>query len=88
MFYSEKALLFAIIWSEQKKVDEVFLVKQEKWWKPGKEKGWGETIGGAFLSTPWVIVVKYPKQITMTDTNTVILLIIVIIIDTFSVFYN
>ena len=27
-FYFENALFFAIIWSEQKKIDKVFLVKQ------------------------------------------------------------
>ena len=44
-------------------------------------RGWGETIGGAFLLTPWLIAIKYPKQITLCDTKT-ILLIIVTVIDT------
>ena len=42
----------------------------------------GETIGVAFLLTPWLVGIKYPKQIPLCDTNTVALLIIVIIIDT------
>ena len=37
---------------------------------------------GAFLLTPRLIGIKYPKQITLCDTNTVIVLIIIIIIDT------
>ena len=36
--------------------------------------GWG-----AFLSTSWFISIKYPKQIYLSSTNAVILLIIVII---------
>ena len=43
----------------------------------------GETIRGAFLLASWLIRIKYPKQIALCDTNTVILLIIVIIIDSF-----
>ena len=42
----------------------------------------GETIGGAFLLTPRLIGIKYPKQITLRDNNKVILPIIGIIIDT------
>ena len=42
----------------------------------------GETIGGGLLLTPWLIGIKYPKQITLCDTNTLLLLILVIIIDT------
>ena len=38
--------------------------------------------GGAFLFTPWLVGIKYSKHITFCDTNTVILLIVVIIIDT------
>ena len=41
---------------------------------------WEETLGGVFLLTPWLIVIKYPKKITLRDTNTVILLTIVIIV--------
>ena len=41
----------------------------------------GETTGVAFLLTPWLVAIKYPKQIPLCDTNTVALLIIVIIID-------
>ena len=33
--------------------------------------------------TPWLMGIKYPKHITLCDTNTVILLIKVIIIDTY-----
>ena len=33
--------------------------------------------------TPWLMGLKYPKHITLCDTNTVILLIKVIIIDTY-----
>ena len=44
--------------------------------------GLRETILGAFLLTPWLIGIKYSKHITLCDTDTVILLIIVIIIDT------
>ena len=36
----------------------------------------GDIIEVAFLLTPWLIVIKYPKQITLCDTNTVILLVI------------
>ena len=43
----------------------------------------GEKTGRALSLTPWVIGIKYPKQITLLDTNTVMLLIIVIIIDTY-----
>ena len=35
---------------------------------------------GAFLMTPWLIGIKYPKQIPLCCTNIVISLIIVIII--------
>ena len=35
---------------------------------------------GAFLMTPWLIGIKYPEQIRFCHTNTVILLIILIII--------
>ena len=31
--------------------------------------------------TSWLIGIKYPTQITLCDTNTVIVLIIVIIVD-------
>ena len=41
-----------------------------------------EKVAGVFLLTPWLIGIKYPKHITLCETNTVILLIIVIIIDT------
>ena len=41
----------------------------------------GETIGGDFLLTPWLVGIIYPKQIPLCDTNIVALLIIVIIID-------
>ena len=81
-FYFKNALFFAIIWSEQKKVDKLFLVKQQanlvKTWLGGRVE---ETFGGAFLLTPWLVGTKYPNQITLCDNNTVILLIIVIIID-------
>ena len=40
-------------------------------------------VRGAFLLTQWLIGKKDPTQITLCDTNTVTLLIIVIIIDTF-----
>ena len=36
--------------------------------------------GRAFLMTPWLIGIKYPEQITLCCTNTVTLLIIIIII--------
>ena len=39
-------------------------------------------IGGAFLLTQWLIGIKYSKQITLYDTNIVIFLIIIIILDT------
>ena len=32
--------------------------------------------------TPWLIGIKYPKKLTLCDTDTVILLTIVIVIDT------
>ena len=38
----------------------------------------------AFSLTSWLTGIKNPKQIALCDTNTVILLIIVIIIDTVS----
>ena len=46
--------------------------------------GWwfGETVGGAFLLIPWLICIKYPKQITLSDTNTVMLIIVIIIVFT------
>ena len=82
MSYFENTLFFAIILSEKNKFDKVFILKQEKnlvkTWKRG---GMRETMGGGFLLTSWLIAIKYPKQITLFDTNTVILLIIVIIID-------
>ena len=40
--------------------------------------GGGETIVGAFLLTPWLMGIKYPKHIILCDTNTVILLLIII----------
>ena len=39
-------------------------------------------VGGTFLLAQWLIGIKYPKQIILCDTNTVIVLIIVIIINT------
>ena len=56
------------------------LVKQQK----GLVKKGGdvrEITGGVFLLTLWLIGIKHPKQITFSKTNTVMLLIIVIIID-------
>ena len=45
----------------KKKVDKVFLVKQQrnlvKTWQGG---GMVDTTGGAFLLTPWLIGIKYP----------------------------
>ena len=41
-----------------------------------------KTIRGVFLLTTWLIGVKYLKQITLYDTNAVMLLTIVIISDT------
>ena len=41
LFYSENELSFAIIWLEQRKVDKVFLVKQQTWWKPVSGEGGG-----------------------------------------------
>ena len=38
-------------------------------------------VEGAFLLTQWLIWLKYPNQITLCDTDTVILLTIVIIIE-------
>ena len=43
--------------------------------------GGGDT-GGRSLLTPWLICVTYPKEIALCDTNTVILIKIVFIIDT------
>ena len=63
LFYFENALSFSIIWSEQKRVDKVFLVKQLKqiWWKPGRgEEGRGEALGGFFLLKPWPIGERNP----------------------------
>ena len=45
-------------------------------------RGGRETVGGAFLLIPWLIGIKHPKQITLCETSTVTLLIIVIIIGT------
>ena len=37
LFYIQSAFFFAIIWSEQNKIDKVFLVKQQTYLlKPGK----------------------------------------------------
>ena len=61
---------------------KVFLVKTTN--KPGENmvKGWG-TIVGAFLLAPLLIDIKHLKHVTLCDTNTAILLsIIVIIIET------
>ena len=45
--------------------------------------GGGGAIVAAFLWAPWLIDRKHPKNITLFDTNTVtLLLVIVIIIDT------
>ena len=35
------------------------------------------------MLTPWLIDLKHPKHITLCDTNTVILLIMVFVIDTY-----
>ena len=71
LFCFENAYFFAIIWSEWKNVDKVFLVKQQasNWGK------WRSFIG-----------IKYSKQITLCCTNAVLLLIIVIIIDIVSTY--
>ena len=45
--------------------------------------GVGRTIVGAFLLTPWLIDINHSKHITSCDPNTVILLTMVIIIDTY-----
>ena len=67
--------------SKQKKVNEAFIVEQQPWWKPGRGE-WNKRRWGVFLLTPWLVGIKYPKKITLCDTNTIILLTIVIIIDT------
>ena len=69
--FTLKMHFFAIIWSEWKNVDKVFLVKQQasNWGK------WRSFIG-----------IKYSKQITLCCTNAVLLLIIVIIIDIVSTY--
>ena len=43
----------------------------------------GETIGRVVLLKLWLISIKYPNQIILCDTNTVILLITVIIVETY-----
>ena len=45
-------------------------------------RGGGETVGGAILLITWLIGIKHPKQITLCETSTVILQLIVIIIGT------
>lgn len=69
LFYFENTWSFAIIWLEQKKVDKVFILKQQTnlmktWWKP------------------WLTDIKYPKKIAFCGTNALVLLTTVIIIDT------
>ena len=84
LFFLENALSFTIIfWLEKKKlkeVDKVFLVKQQTnpvqtWW------GQGEAFGGVFYwrdgSRPII-----SKKMILRDTNTVISLTTVIIVET------
>ena len=54
LFYFKNALIFAIIWSEQMKVDKVFHVKQQtSLLKTWQGRGVAQIIGRVFLLTPW-----------------------------------
>ena len=72
--------------------DEVFLVKQQtnlvKTWLVEGVEGVGgggadNTIVGALLLTPRFMDIKYPKHIALCDTNSVILLIVIIMTHSF-----
>ena len=48
----------------------------------GEGGGGGSLTNVVILLTPWLMSIKYSNQVTLHDTNTVILLAIVIILDT------
>ena len=76
-------LLSNLLDQSKEKINKVFLVKQQtnlvKTWLG--EGGGSETKFGAFLLTPWLLGTKYPKDITLCESNTVMVLIIAIMID-------
>ena len=69
MFYFESALFLA--------KQQTNLVKT--WFGEG---GGGETNVAAFLLTPWLMGIKYPDDIALYGSNTLMLIIIVIMIHT------
>ena len=56
------------------------LAKKRGWYFwGGLRPQWTLWVGGAYVLTQWLIGIKYPKQTTFCDINTVILIIIIII---------